>query len=378
MSHSASVPLVRVRVLSHRIVDGTHVMYRIRTREGVSEWCVERRWSELRCLYYELWEMWAAQLNRSNLPTPSFSHHAYRIGPRRLNAPLLHRREREMEDLLSFFSAALMVTLKDPGDIGPAVLRTFLTNEQGEVAATKTTHTHSVPVRPQRLQRRTFSSVTLAGATDSTIPVDPPFRGRTFLTPAELRAAVDAPTAAGHYYTPSNGWPGRLGVCSRRGRDECCQELLVKDRGGDNDGDGGSTKGSSGGDDERTKGDTVVGELFVEVLEAAGLPNMDTFSKTDAYVLVLFEGTVARTCTIDDDLVIIAHPRAPHTRCPLHAPTFAATPPYTHHLSHTYTACTLAGVVIDHAGPKMARDGTTSFPIANHPGAFDPLSCGDG
>ena len=55
----------------------------------------------------------------------------------------------------------------------------------------------------------------------------------------------------------------------------------------------------------------AVGELRVEVLEASGLPNLDTLSQTDAYVLVLIEGIAARTCTIDDDLDPKWHAESP-------------------------------------------------------------------
>ena len=57
------------------------------------------------------------------------------------------------------------------------------------------------------------------------------------------------------------------------------------------------------------------------MLEAGGLPNLDTFSLTDAYVVVLFEQCAARTCTIHDDLDPKWHAEAPRGfRLPIRRP----------------------------------------------------------
>lgn len=44
----------------------------------------------------------------------------------------------------------------------------------------------------------------------------------------------------------------------------------------------------------------VIGELYVEVLEARNIPSLDLVGSTDAFAMVLFEGIAARTSTICD------------------------------------------------------------------------------
>ena len=113
-----------IAVLSHRIelsqTGVRYAVYRIRTAEKVTVrrlfcgsharpcsprrrcFCtqdfaieVDRRWTHVRTLYYELWDKWRAQLQRSDARAPSFTHHAYLIGTSKLDGALLLRRERQ-------------------------------------------------------------------------------------------------------------------------------------------------------------------------------------------------------------------------------------------------------------------------------------------
>lgn len=101
-------------------------------------------------------------------------------------------------------------------------------------------------------------------------------------------AEVDAPTPAGRWFTPREGWM----VTDDEGR---APHLLMPTA--------------------RTiealfpVESQVIGELKLEVLEAEGLPNTDSVAGmsflgnlTDSYAFVLFEGTAARTSVVRDSL----------------------------------------------------------------------------
>lgn len=44
----------------------------------------------------------------------------------------------------------------------------------------------------------------------------------------------------------------------------------------------------------------VIGEIFVEILEARGLPSHDLIGSTDAFAILVFEGVAGRTCTVNN------------------------------------------------------------------------------
>ena len=361
-----------IRVTGYRVEHGgaAFAVYAISSGEGRKNWHVERRWSEVRQLYYELWSKWKPQLKRaSTLGQPRFAHHAYRIGSRKLDPYLLSARCRELEKLLVYFTSALRVSL-ERGQ-GPEILRLFLSEDNIGFARIS-------DVVPQRRHVGLSERIGLfvpspeadADSAHLAKPVDPPYRGRTELLPEELRAACDAPTPHDRYFTPAGGWPSCVATDSSRGRDACCQLLMAMPgalheplmsaldeatefaerspgvaaaewaSGGGGDWVGSSSSGSGGGIISGggissggiscmvgSNGATastlppLVGELRVEVLEASGLPNLDTFSLTDAFALVLWEGVAARTCTIDDDLDPKWHAEAPRAfRLPIRKP----------------------------------------------------------
>ena len=314
-------PVSTIRVVSHRVAtkgDSSYAVYTIRTSDDSgSGFEVERRWSELRELYNSLKEKWRPQLSRSSLKEPSFRHHTYRLGSRRVDPALLREREQQMERLLHYFARALQLRICDSD--GPEELRLFLTEDARPSVdfnvSGRPIRSIKGPGRPGGGGLFAAARGSLRGRADNPAlcKVDPPYRGRVELTPAEWQMACDAPTPEYSYYTPSAGWPPHLGLQARKGREHCCQTILL-----------GSNRavpgGGSGALHERqappplsrastsfsllgtAADEPVVGELRIEVLECAGLPNLDTFSLTDAFALVLLEGTAARTCTIDDHL----------------------------------------------------------------------------
>ena len=305
-----------VIVLSHRI-DGdsaskSYAVYRIRTVESDFACEVERRWSHVRTLYNELWSKWKAQLQRSDWSPPSFSHHT--VG-RRTDEVLLARREKQLERLLQFFIRALGASLGRAE--GPEVLRVFLSAStsawESQIAPAIAAGGTQLPATIE--QARSAARGVAATTRDGKRMVDPPYRGRTELRPAELQAACDAPTPASRFYTPSEGWPASVAADSSRGRELCCPQLVVPH----------STTHRShpphppGGNGAAAAASAPVGELCVEVLEASGLPNLDNLSLTDAFALILYEHTAARTSTIDDDLEPKWHAECPRAfRLPIH------------------------------------------------------------
>ena len=371
---------LHISVVGHRVQpshlsgNAPFAVYTICSSEGAGRhtWQVERRWSNVRALYYELWNKWKPQLERSSsldVAPPRFVHHAYRLGSRKLDPILMAARCRELERLLLYFVAALQVSLVR-GE-GPEVLRRFLTEDSLDCRR----HRQLLPARRRmRLSERLGLSTPKADAAREAKAIDPPYRGRTELLPHELKAATDSPTPAERYWTPSGGWPSCVAADSRRGRDANCillqpvpdalhvpefdalDEAAARifpglDKGGHytstavpaasgattaaaataaaaaattdtamDKATAAATAASASSSLSAMK-DDAVGELRVEVLEAAGLPNLDTFSLTDAYVVVLFEQCAARTCTIHDDLDPKWHAEAPRGfRLPIRRP----------------------------------------------------------
>ena len=348
-------------------------LYVIHTQGPDRVHVVERRWSELRALHVNLWAEWKTQLLRSGLAAPRFWQHTY--GKARLDAKLLANREREMEALLIYFSTALQLRLIDTAGAfsGPWVLYAFLTERMGgggaspaagvstPVAAAEAAAGSSTPACPEpatsssgassgaassstsaaagtavamplapafrRRLKDAGRAIAMAGAGVSgvaplaadEIPVDPPYQGRVVLNAEQLRAACEAPTPPTHWYTPSAGWPAAVAVHSKVGRANCCQQWLRPYPTDSNTPAPGTASGAGGGTGGGTGGATGaaaaepegVGELRVEVLEASGLPNLDAVGLTDCFALVAFEHTLARTCTIENDLEPRWHAEAP-------------------------------------------------------------------
>ena len=285
-----------IRVASHRVEGGegsrAYAVYTVVTSQTGAVWRVDRRWGQLRELYYELWLEWRAQLQRYARAPPSFRHHTYRLGSRRLDDVFLRARERQMERVLAYFAAALGLSFGDPAvRAGPQALRLFLCDGMAPSSAPSTAPARRV------MSRLSAPAALQTPRADGSRIVDPPYRGMVELTRNELQRACDAPTPDGFYYTPAAGWPSVVAAHSRRGRHVCCQTLMDEPA---------SEEAAAGGGAE-----AVVGELCVEVLECAGLPNLDTFSRTDAYALVLFEGCAARTCAIESELEPMWHAEAP-------------------------------------------------------------------
>ena len=264
---------VGVRVVSHRVVFPQEksvtpfALYCIRTEEAGCVWHIERRWSELRSLYYQLWNEWSPQLSRCTIiPKPPFRHHSYKVGKLRLDHLLLQHREKQMEALLRFFVSALMLRL----DGAPPMLRDFLIEDAAQPAVSLATSSSVASVASA------VSASVMGGRgvlPRGSLPagvraIDPPYQGKPTLTIAELQAACDAPTPADAWFTPGRGWPETLAWHSRRGREVCCQSLTAPVV------------------DTAAAAPPTVGCLRVEVLEASGLPNLDTFSLTDACVLM--------------------------------------------------------------------------------------------
>ena len=304
-----------VRVTGHRR-DGDHTVYIIRSSEGHLTWHVERRWNDVRTLYYEMWRAWKAQLFRSLHVPPKFLHHNAATASSRQDPKLIAFREATLAELLHFFVHALDVSLLRKE--GPEVLRRFLSEDAPILPPLRT------PGKRLLLAQRMVSMSPGSGWGDEAAsweqpkPIDPPYCGKTELTPLELQAACDEPTPLERFFTPYSGWPAAVASDSSRGRDACCQLFMeptarVRPHAShDDNGDRGGVGGLGGGDAKAPgDADNSVGEIRVEVLEASGLPNLDTFSLTDAYAVVLFEGSAARTCTIDDDLDPKWHSRAP-------------------------------------------------------------------
>lgn len=316
---------LRVSVNSHRVDDSgptPFALYRITSHETNQVHTVERRWSDLRALYYEMGRAWRVQLRRQKEhDRPSFYHHAYRRS--RLDPTLLSEREREMESLLAFYIAVLDVSLVR--STGPDVIRRFLCEDGSSSHAPVATAKASQGLAARLVSRAAAlggGSKTPASDADGNpvTPVDPPYHGQTELTEAALVAACDAPTARERYFTPQYGWPNSIAADSRRGRARYCQ--LLQDL---------SSASGLLSEGELVAGAApapVIGELSVEVLEAAGLPNLDTFSLTDPYAVVVVEGYAARTSTVDDCLDPKWHAECPRAfRFPLrraHASLFVA------------------------------------------------------
>ena len=227
----------------------------------------------------------------------------------------LARREKQLERLLQFFIRALGASLGRAE--GPEVLRVFLSAStsawESQIAPAIAAGGTQLPATIE--QARSAARGVAATTRDGKRMVDPPYRGRTELRPAELQAACDAPTPASRFYTPSEGWPASVAADSSRGRELCCPQLVVPH----------STTHRShphhppGGNGAAAAASAPVGELCVEVLEASGLPNLDNLSLTDAFALILYEHTAARTSTIDDDLEPKWHAECPRAfRLPIH------------------------------------------------------------
>ena len=291
---ASELPLPRpalVSVVSHRIegagAGAPYAVYTIRTAESDFAVEVERRWSHVRSLHYELYSVWRRQLQRCGERAPAFAHHAYRMGASKLDAHLLWHRCQQLEELLQYFCRALRLSLERCE--GPEALRLFLS------AGSQAWEARMAPVSPARALTARISRHALLASPDGMRRVEPPYRGRAKLRPKELQAACDAPTPVERYYTPATGWPACVAADASEPGD-CCRHLL---------------EGLSGGANASLAGSGAVGELWVEVLEAHGLPNLDTLSLTDTYALVLFEATAARTSTIDDDLNPKWHAQSP-------------------------------------------------------------------
>lgn len=336
-----------IRVVGHRVQgQGTaapFAVYTIRCTEPGADhvWQVERRWSNVRTLYYELWKKWRPQLERasSDVSPPRFVHHAYRLGSRKLDPILMAQRCRELEHLLVYFASALRISLVR--DEGPEVLRLFLAESSVDFARLREFQPARRRVGLSERIGLYVPSPTAADAHKAKV-IDPPYRGRTELLPGELQEACDAPTPLERFFTPQGGWPSIVAADSSRGRDANCVllspprvSLHVPEM------------SALGNVAARAEGScsphpplcpsrapptskvppqaaaepVPIGELRVEVLEATGLPNLDTFSLTDAYAVVLWEGCAARTCTIDDDLEPKWHAESPRAfRLPILRP----------------------------------------------------------
>ena len=317
---------VRVTVLSHRVetdasTGASHVVYTICTQEGSGDFQVEvdRRWSHVRSLYAEINAAWRQQLQRSGLRAPPFNHHSFST-KNKFDPSLLLAREAELQRLLQFYCVALRVSL-ERGE-GPEVLRIFLSAGSrawesrqnacsvgspasssmagspaagflGSPAAGFLSSTH------QGLSAVARAINVQASGGENRRAVDPPYNGRPELSAAELQAACDAPTPRARFFAPEKGWPSCVAADSSRGREACCQHLTLP------------PMAAAGGRATREASAPPLGTVMLEVLEAAGLPNLDTLSLTDAYGIVLLEGIAARTCTIMDDLNPKWHAEAP-------------------------------------------------------------------
>jgi len=336
---------VRIEIVSHRIVPqsgkvAAYPVYTVQTLTHIPGFAyrVERRWSELRALHTQLWTEWKPQLLRSGLKAPEFWQHSY--GKGHLNEKLLRRRERDMEVQLTYFAQALQLRIEAAGTFsGPLSLYHFLTKESyitgdqstpsspalvagsdSESEASPQMPAAALPLAPMlnSFLKDAGNRIRLAGAGVSGIAapiheglrIDPPYQGKVILTSEELQAACDATTPPTHWYQPSTGgWPSCVAVQSRSGRASCCQEWMRSPAA-----DSASASASIGKALE-------VGVLSVEVLEASGLPNLDSFGLTDCYALVAFEHTVARTCTIENSLEPRWHAEAPRAfRLPIRHP----------------------------------------------------------
>ena len=111
----------------------------------------------------------------------------------------------------------------------------------------------------------------------------PPFQGRCKITKDELKAAIEAPTTEGRWFTPTHGWPRNVTYAGGRPADL----MHTVDT---------AEPGFFLPDGE------ALGELRIELLECDGLPTMDlgAWDENDIYALVVFEDTVARTQVIQD------------------------------------------------------------------------------
>ena len=338
---------LRIEIVSHRIVPqsgkvAAYPVYTVQTLThipGIS-YRVERRWSELRALHTQLWTEWKPQLLRSCLKAPEFWQHSY--GKGHLNEKLLRRRERDMEVQLTYFAQALQLRIELAGKFsGPLSLYHFLTKEsyitgdqsmlsspalaagsdsESEASPQGGMPAAALPLAPMlnSFLKDAGNRIRLAGAGVSGIAapireglrIDPPYQGKVILTSEELQAACDATTPPTHWYQPSTGgWPSCVAVQSRSGRASCCQEWMRSPAA-----DRASASASIGKAVE-------VGVLSVEVLEASGLPNLDSIGLTDCFALVAFEHTVARTCTIENSLEPRWHAEAPRAfRLPIRHP----------------------------------------------------------
>jgi len=117
------------------------------------------------------------------------------------------------------------------------------------------------------------------------------FQGNDKLNAADLETAVTMETPEHRWWTPQRGWPEG---CALRGVEP--EPVTV------------STEEAPY---LYPREEDILGEVRVEILEAAGLPCTDTFSLTDAYGIVVCEAFAGRTNVIKDSISPVWLPNMP-------------------------------------------------------------------
>ena len=106
-------------------------------------------------------------------------------------------------------------------------------------------------------------------------------KGETiFLSEEKYNEVIGLPTPETMWFTPRTGWPSKAREHNR------CRDLIP----------------TTAKAPQLIAGleDDSVGTLYLEVLQAKGLPKFDALSENDIYALVVFEGVAAVTATIQD------------------------------------------------------------------------------